>query len=67
MSQVLAELKQYAQEVDVDFVRKSVKAIGMCGWRPIKISHWELCEHSSAAVFRTSSFVQCVFRPLLLF
>lgn len=27
---VLAELKEYANEVDVDFVRKSVRAIGRC-------------------------------------
>ena len=30
ISQVLAELKEYATEVDVDFVRKSVRAIGRC-------------------------------------
>ena len=30
MIQVLSELKEYAQEVDVDFVRKSVRAIGRC-------------------------------------
>ena len=29
-SQVLAELKEYATEVDVDFVRKAVRAIGRC-------------------------------------
>ncbi|EDQ85070.1 uncharacterized protein MONBRDRAFT_12202 [Monosiga brevicollis MX1] len=28
--EVLAELKEYATEVDVDFVRKSVRAIGRC-------------------------------------
>ena len=28
--QVLAELKEYSTEVDVDFVRKSVRAIGRC-------------------------------------
>lgn len=28
--QVLAELKEYATEVDVDFVRKAVRAIGRC-------------------------------------
>ena len=28
--QVLAELKEYATEVDVDFVRKTVRAIGRC-------------------------------------
>lgn len=27
---VLAELKEYATEVDVDFVRKAVRAIGRC-------------------------------------
>lgn len=30
ITQVLAELKEYAKEVDVDFVRKSVRAIGRC-------------------------------------
>ena len=29
-AQVLSELKEYAQEVDVDFVRKSVRAVGRC-------------------------------------
>ena len=27
---VLSELKEYATEIDVDFVRKSVRAIGIC-------------------------------------
>eukprot|EP00051_Salpingoeca_urceolata_P014031 m.177822 g.177822 ORF g.177822 m.177822 type:complete len:871 (+) comp17972_c0_seq1:139-2751(+) len=35
IQQVLAELKEYATEVDVDFVRKSVRAIGRCA---IKVS-----------------------------
>ena len=30
IAQVLSELKEYATEVDVDFVRKSVRAIGRC-------------------------------------
>jgi AP-1 complex subunit beta-1 len=30
LQQVLAELKEYAAEVDVDFVRKAVRAIGRC-------------------------------------
>lgn len=30
IAQVLAELKEYAAEVDVDFVRKAVRAIGRC-------------------------------------
>lgn len=30
VEQVLAELKEYAAEVDVDFVRKSIRAIGRC-------------------------------------
>ncbi len=30
LCQVLAELKEYATEVDVDFVRKAVRAIGRC-------------------------------------
>lgn len=30
LPQVLLELKEYAQEVDVEFVRKAVRAIGRC-------------------------------------
>ncbi|KAF9436855.1 beta-adaptin [Entomortierella beljakovae] len=30
IDQILSELKEYASEVDVDFVRKSVRAIGQC-------------------------------------
>lgn len=30
IAHVLAELKEYAKEVDVDFVRKAVRAIGRC-------------------------------------
>lgn len=30
MDQVLSELKEYANEVDVEFVKQSVKAIGAC-------------------------------------
>ena len=30
IAQVLSELKEYSTEVDVDFVRKSVRAIGRC-------------------------------------
>ena len=30
VDQVLLEFKEYAQEVDIDFVRKSVRAIGRC-------------------------------------
>lgn len=30
IDQVLLELKEYAQEVDVEFVRKAVRAIGRC-------------------------------------
>ena len=30
---VLSELKEYATEVDVDFVRKAVRAIGRCDFK----------------------------------
>ena len=36
IAQVLSELKEYATEVDVDFVRKAVRAIGRCA---IKVLH----------------------------
>lgn len=39
--QVLAELKEYATEVDVDFVRKAVRAIGRCAIKvEASISPW---------------------------
>lgn len=39
--QVLAELKEYATEVDVDFVRKAVRAIGRCAIKvEASISWW---------------------------
>lgn len=44
-SQVLAELKEYATEVDVDFVRKAVRAIGRCA---IKV---EVCNVQIAPVY----------------
>lgn len=37
--QVLAELKEYATEVDVDFVRKAVRAIGRCAIK-VEASTW---------------------------
>jgi vesicle coat complex subunit len=37
VEQVLLEFKEYAREVDVEFVRKSVRAIGRCA---IKVGGW---------------------------
>lgn len=39
--QVLAELKEYATEVDVDFVRKAVRAIGRCAIK-VEVRLWDL-------------------------
>lgn len=39
--QVLAELKEYATEVDVDFVRKAVRAIGRCAIKVEVRGLWE--------------------------
>lgn len=39
-SQVLAELKEYATEVDVDFVRKAVRAIGRCAIK-VEVRLWD--------------------------
>lgn len=39
--QVLAELKEYATEVDVDFVRKAVRAIGRCAIK-VEVIHCEI-------------------------
>uniref|UniRef100_A0A674DU15 AP complex subunit beta n=1 Tax=Salmo trutta TaxID=8032 RepID=A0A674DU15_SALTR len=44
IAQVLAELKEYATEVDVDFVRKAVRAIGRCA---IKVEHLSVCQQSA--------------------
>lgn len=38
--QVLAELKEYATEVDVDFVRKAVRAIGRCAIK-VEVRPWD--------------------------
>lgn len=35
---MLAELKEYATEVDVDFVRKAVRAIGRCAIK-VEVGH----------------------------
>ena len=40
--QVLAELKEYATEVDVDFVRKAVRAIGRCAIKVEASVQWWL-------------------------
>lgn len=51
IAQVLAELKEYAAEVDVDFVRKSVRAIGRCA---IKIeSAAEKCVNTLLELIQT--------------
>ncbi|XP_014397342.1 PREDICTED: AP-1 complex subunit beta-1-like, partial [Myotis brandtii] len=40
IAQVLAELKEYATEVDVDFVRKAVRAIGRCAIK-VEVRLWD--------------------------
>ncbi|KAH6577738.1 hypothetical protein BASA62_000719 [Batrachochytrium salamandrivorans] len=51
VEQVLSELKEYASEVDVDFVRKSVRAIGRCA---IKISSAsDKCVHTLLELIKT--------------
>ena len=44
--QVLSELKEYATEVDVDFVRKAVRAIGRCA---IKVGRSRARAHTALA------------------
>lgn len=49
---MLAELKEYATEVDVDFVRKAVRAIGRCAIK-VEVSgkmHWQLEEVTSREI-----------------
>ena len=48
-NKVLAELKEYATEVDVDFVRKAVRAIGRCA---IKVNRPESPKTVHARHFR---------------
>ncbi|KAI8925238.1 adaptin N terminal region-domain-containing protein [Entophlyctis helioformis] len=51
VDQVLSELKEYANEVDVDFVRKSVRAIGRCA---IKIpAASDKCVHALLDLLKT--------------
>ncbi|KAL2918023.1 beta-adaptin [Polyrhizophydium stewartii] len=51
VDQVLSELKEYANEVDVDFVRKSVRAIGRCA---IKIpAASDKCVHALLDLIKT--------------
>lgn len=52
--QVLAELKEYATEVDVDFVRKAVRAIGRCA---IKV------EVRNALIFSAACFISSDLSP----
>lgn len=53
--QVLAELKEYATEVDVDFVRKAVRAIGRCA---IKVEASVSCDGIPRVPFILS--LQCI-------
>lgn len=48
--QVLAELKEYATEVDVDFVRKAVRAIGRCAIK-VEVRNLLIMSDFSPAVF----------------
>lgn len=51
IDQVLLEFKEYAQEVDVEFVRKAVRAIGRCA---IKLEHAaEKCVHVLIEIIKT--------------
>jgi AP-1 complex subunit beta-1 len=51
IDQVLLEFKEYAQEVDVEFVRKAVRAIGRCA---IKLEHAaEKCVHVIIEIIKT--------------
>lgn len=42
IAQVLGELKEYATEVDVDFVRKAVRAIGRCAIKVITVIYFRI-------------------------
>lgn len=48
LPQVLAELKEYATEVDVDFVRKAVRAIGRCAIKVEVSSFYVLAPNCSS-------------------
>lgn len=51
ITQVLSEFKEYASEVDVECVRKSVRAIGQCGIKLGKAA--ELCVDALLELIRT--------------
>lgn len=51
IDQVLLEFKEYAQEVDVEFVRKAVRAIGRCAIKLERAS--EKCVHVLIEIIKT--------------
>lgn len=48
---MLAELKEYATEVDVDFVRKAVRAIGRCAIK-VEVSGDDVILSSDVCLFK---------------
>lgn len=56
IDQVLLELKEYASEVDVDFVRKSVRAIGRAA---IKLPQGLYRRSTSVLYYRCTSLCVC--------
>jgi AP-1 complex subunit beta-1 len=64
LEQVLLELKEYSQEVDVEFVRRSVRAIGRCAIKLESMAQRCVKVRRHVAVF--SSFVNSVFSQVLL-
>uniref|UniRef100_A0A0K0FUA5 AP complex subunit beta n=1 Tax=Strongyloides venezuelensis TaxID=75913 RepID=A0A0K0FUA5_STRVS len=58
IAQVLSELKEYAAEVDVDFVRKAVRAIGRCAIKIETAAENEYAERIENADELLESFVE---------
>lgn len=69
---MLAELKEYATEVDVDFVRKAVRAIGRCAIK-VEVGGDDAILSSDALLFKSlcqlcsSTFRQQFINYLLVF
>jgi AP-1 complex subunit beta-1 len=64
IDQVLLEFKEYASEVDVEFVRKAVRAIGRCAIKLEKAA--EKCVHVLLDLIKTESNVNYVVQEIII-
>eukprot|EP00029_Vermamoeba_vermiformis_P013847 TRINITY_DN877_c0_g1_i2.p1 TRINITY_DN877_c0_g1~~TRINITY_DN877_c0_g1_i2.p1 ORF type:complete len:881 (+),score=403.46 TRINITY_DN877_c0_g1_i2:5113-7755(+) len=64
IDQVLLEFKEYASEVDVEFVRKAVRAIGRCAIKLEKAA--EKCVHVLLELIKTETKVNYVVQETII-